>query len=221
MKRTVPTLLTVVLLVGMLVSAGALTAMSAQADRTPESALMIDPILSPRQLGLLAGGFGPALSDLYWVRAISTAGEALDSPRGTVRLYQLLERVVALDPQFEPAYQYGALLLSVRAGRPDLGDKLLHAAERQFPQNWEYPFYLGFNRFYYEADFLAAADHFDRAARLPGAPDYFAALATRFRDQQHNQDVARDLLQRLIKISDDPVIKQRLERRLMELQVPS
>ncbi len=221
MKRTAPALLTVVLLVGMLVSAGVLTALAARADRIDAPKIALDPILSPHQFRLLFQGMGPALADVYWIRAISTAGAALESPGGTVRLYQLLERVVAIDPQFEPAYQYGALLLSVRGDRPDLGDKLLHAAEQRFPDNWEYPFYLGFNRFYYAADFLAAADYFERAATLPGAPDYFAALAPRFRDQQHNQATARDLLRRLIRISDDPVIKQRLERRMAELQVPS
>ncbi len=218
MKRTARVFPIVILLVSGLISGAALTEMSAHEPTSASPKAAPVPLLSAHQLRLLSGGFAPVVADIYWIDTVSTAGNSLEGDQGAERLYHLLERVVTLDPRFESAYQYGNLLLSIRSGRPDLGDRLLHLAERSFPDKWEYPFYLGFNRFYYDSDFLTAADHFERAGRLPGAPPYLAALAVRFRDQRHNVEMAQALLRRLIRVSDDPVIKQRLTERLAELE---
>jgi len=216
MKRTTAILFAVLMTFGA-GSAWALNLLAAH-ERPVPAALNTAALIGPEQLAALSGDFAPALADIHWIQAISAAGESVEAPNGPGRLYQLLQRVVHLDPRFEPAYQYGALLLSIRAARPDLSDQLLQRAQRQFPDNWEYPFYLGFNRFYYDTDFLTAADFFEQAAERPGAPPYLAALSHRFRDQQHNVGEAKELLRRILRVSDDDTVKARLKARLAELE---
>ncbi|MBI5137380.1 MAG: hypothetical protein HZA24_08625 [Nitrospirae bacterium] len=201
-----------------LIATTALAALGGRTHAHPAAPVAVPPLLSAAQLRAVAGGFAPALADLYWIRAIGTAGANTETPEGTLRLYRLLDRVTLLDPDFLPPYQYGALLLSIRGGRPDLGDRILNRARARFPDNWEYPFYLGFNRFLYDLDFPAAADYFDQAVAVGGAPEYLGALARRFRDQRSNRAMAIDLLRRIHQVSEDPAIKRRLMERLVELE---
>jgi len=171
------------------------------------------PLLSPHALKALSGGFAPALADLDWIRAAYVTSDELDGP-GADKLFGLLDRVTVLDPGFEPAYHFGALLLSVGGNRPDLSDRLLLRARKVFPRNWSFPFYLAFNAFYHRTDFTGAADYLDQAAGLKGAPPFLGDLAGRFREQSGNHAVARELIERMVRVTRDPVLKQRLEDRL-------
>lgn len=205
------------LLLGGLAAVWCLAAMDARARVAEEPEVALPALLSPGQLQALAGGFGPALADIYWIQAAATSSESLEGP-GAETLYGLLDRVTTLDPRFEPAYHFGAVLLSVGGRRPDLSDRLLRRARDRFPDNWSFPFYLGFNAFYHRTDFLDAARHMARAARLPGAPPYLASLAQRFRDQEHDAEAARELVRRLLRATHDPVIRARLQERLRALE---
>jgi len=201
------------MLVGATLAVACLTALDARARLagTPEPDL--PAVFTPHQLAALSGGFAPALADLDWIRAANVAADQLDGPAAD-RLYNLLDRVTSLDPTFEPAYQQGGLLLSVAARRPDLSDRLLLKARKALPDVWAYPFYLGFNAFYHRTDFAAAARYMAEAGRLPGAPPFLPDLAERFADETRNREVGRELLTRLVRVTRDPVIRQRLLERL-------
>jgi len=174
-------------------------------------------VLSAHQLAALAGGFAPALADIDWMRATAVPTDQLEGP-GAERLFGLLDRVTTLDPSFQPAYHFGALLLSVGARRPDLSDRLVMRARTHFPRAWSYPFYLAFNAFYHRTDFDTAAAYMEQAAVLPGAPPFLADLARRFRDQGQDRGVARELIGRMLRVTDDPVLRLRLQLRLAELE---
>jgi len=174
-------------------------------------------VLSPRQLAALSGGFAPALADMDWMRATAMPTDQLEGP-GAERLFGLLDRVTTLDPSFQPAYHFGALLLSVGALRPDLSDRLVMRARNHFPRAWSYPFYLAFNAFYHRTDFDTAAVYMEQAAVLPGAPPFLADLARRFRDQRQDRGVARELIGRMLRVTEDPVLRLRLQARMAELE---
>jgi hypothetical protein len=204
------------LLAGATLALGCLTALAPARLAGPPPVAPV-PSLPPLAQKALAGGFAPALADIYWIRAGAAAGGSLDGAAAD-SLFDLLDRVTVLDPRFEAPYHLGALLLSVAADRPDLSDRLLLRAQERFPEVWAFPFYLGFNAFYHRTDFDTAAVHMDRAARLPGAPPYLAALARRFRDQDHNAEAAEELVGRLLRVTRDPAIRARLEERMKTLQ---
>jgi hypothetical protein len=208
--------LPLLLLAGALAAGTSLAAMDGRAAVAPPAPRPA-PFLTSAQLSALAGGSGPALADLYWIRAAGVSSGELDGP-GAVALYDLLDRVTALDPRFEPAYHFGALLLSIAGRRPDLSDRLLERAQGQFPRAWSFPFYLGFNAFYHRTDFPAAARYLGRAAALPGAPPFLGELARRFGDEAQGRAGAREVIGRMLRVTDDPVIRRRLIERLRELE---
>jgi hypothetical protein len=207
-----------ILLGGVLsvVCLGALNGLDRAGRGLPDTPRLDVSVLSPRELAALSGGFAPALADMDWMRATAMSTGQLDGP-GAERLFGLLDRVTVLDPSFEPAYHFGALLLSVGARRPDLSDRLLERARAHFPRAWSFPFYLGFNAFYHHADFDAAGTYMAQAAELPGAPPFLADLARRFSDQEQNLGVARQLIERMLRVTQDPVLRLRLQTRLAEL----
>ena len=214
MNRAVSFIFPPLILAAFLVAAGCLVAMDGRRVAARAALPELPALLSSTQLTTLAGGFAPFLADLHWIRAMGMAG----GDGRAEELFFLLDRVTTLDPDFEPAYHYGALLLSVAGRRVDLSDRLLERARDRFPDSWSYSFYLGFNRFYYEGDFNAAAAHFERAAGQEGSPAYLGSLAQRFRDQAHNKDTARELLTRLIAATNDRAMKARLSERLQRLE---
>jgi hypothetical protein len=205
------------LLVGGVLAIGSLTVMEERARAAGPPPLPLPAVLSPHELKALAGGFAPALADINWIEGAAIAGKDL-SGQGADHLFDLLDRVTVLDPAFEPAYHHGALLLSVAARRPDLSDRLLVRARAQFPDEWTFPFYLGFNALYHRTDFPEAARYMADAARLPGAPPYLPALAARLNDQAHDREVALDLVRRMLRATRDPLIHERLAERLKALE---
>lgn len=216
-QRLTPPLL---ILLGGALSVWCLAALGARPGAGPhpaDASSAAAAVLTPPQLAALAGGFGPALADMDWMRATSVPVDQLDQGRAAERLFALLDRVTTLDPAFEPAYHFGALLLSVGARRPDLSDRLAMRARQRFPRNWSFPFYLAFNAFYHRTDFDQAAVYLDQAAALPGAPPYLADLARRFRDQRQDRAVARELIERMLRVTRDPVLHRRLQARLDQL----
>lgn len=205
------------MLAGAILAVASLTALESRARLAGAPEPDLPPVFTPHQLAALAGGFAPALADLDWIRAANAAADPLDGPAAD-RLYDLLDRVTTLDPTFEPAYHQGALLLSVAARRPDLSDRLLLRAREEFPNHWAFPFYLGFNAFYHRTDFQAAARYMAEAGRLPGAPPFLPDLARRFADETTNRAVGRELVERLLRATRDPVIRRHLMERLRTLE---
>lgn len=206
-------ILIAVLTIGAVTAIGCLRGITGHAATTAGEALHLPPLLSTAQLRAVAGGFAPALADTYWIRVISTSDTTLDGTGGAERAYALVERVTALDPQFEPAYHYGALIIGVRALRPDLADRLLARAERIFPENWNFPFYRGFLRLYHMDNLHTAAGHMARAASLPGSPPFLSALARRLREQENDPRLAIELIERMLRSVDDKALQARMRAR--------
>ncbi|MDH5526391.1 MAG: hypothetical protein OEY97_03690 [Nitrospirota bacterium] len=191
-------------------------------DRRGEAAVSREavftaPILTSVQVSVLAGGFRPAISDLYWIRAISAGEDILDTEAGQWHLFNLLMGTTAADPAFEPPFQYGAMILSVVGGRPDLADLLCARAELAFPDKWEYPFYRGFFRLYHDLNFAAAALHLDRAATRPEVPPYIKSLARRLRMRQNDPRMVLELIDRLERTSPEPEVRVRMQIRRSQI----
>jgi tetratricopeptide (TPR) repeat protein len=135
----------------------------------------------------LAGAYAPLAADLYWIRAIQYFGghKARQGPVAPGEsydlLYPLLDLTTSLDPRFNIAYRFGAIFLSEPfpngAGRPDLAIKLLEKGLRERPDKWEYLQDIGFVHYWYDRDYRAAAEAFNRAAEMPRAPWWLRSLA--------------------------------------------
>ena len=77
--------------------------------------------------------------------------------------------IADLDPHYVDPYWLGAMILTVEAGDLDAGLRLLDKGLANNPSSWVLPYLAGFEC--YRARRLdRAAEYFDRASRVPGAP---------------------------------------------------
>ena len=90
------------------------------------------------------------------------------------QLYALLDITTTLDPLFDIAYRFGSVFLAeaypAGAGRLDLAVKLLEKGLRARPDKWEYMEDIGFVYYWYAHDYRQAAEWFQKASEVPGAP---------------------------------------------------
>ena len=124
--------------------------------------------------------FRTSIADVYYLRMIQYYGEHLESGR-LESLPAMVDLVTTLSPHFLRAYRFGAFAL-VDAGRPDLSVKLLERGFRENPTEWAFPAYLGYFTYQYgpgskEQNDLAAAKWYEKAAAIPGSPEYLSRLA--------------------------------------------
>ena len=179
---------------------------------------------SPAVVRHLSLGFGALLSDIYWIRTIQHFGADRRSSRTTGRfelLAPLLDLTTTLDPQFGVAYRYGAILLALEKpegpGRPDQAIALLEKGLTSNPDRWQFAYDLGFVHYFYTFDYASAGKWFERAARMPRAPEWILPLAATTVARGGDRASARAMLTRLLD-SHEAYIRRAAERGLHQLQ---
>jgi hypothetical protein len=143
---------------------------------------------SPAVLKRLVLGFDALAADVYWIRAIQHFGGTRRAAEGRKKyelLYPLLNITTALDPKFTIAYRFGAIFLSEPPpggpGRPELAIALLERGLQARPGHWRYMQDIGFVHYMWRNDYAAAAEWFERAGQVPGAPWWLTSLAANTR----------------------------------------
>jgi hypothetical protein len=233
-----------VLLVAVLVaSAGAVQRV--RDGRYPEAAAAEESlyVTSGRAARGLSIGFQALAADVYWIRAIQHYGgvkRRLSDPSATVPasvpaggaagetanayplLYPLLDLTTTLDPKFNIAYRFGAIFLAEPfpggAGRPDLALALLEKGLKEKADKWEYMQDAGFVHYWWRQDYKAAAEWFDRASRVPGAPWWLRSLAAHTLTEGGDRRSSRLMWQTIRETAEIEWLKNDAERRLGQLQ---
>ena len=168
--------------------------------------------------------FDAIASDLYWIRAIQHHGRERQSTRAIARfglLEPLVDLTVTLDPKFNIAYRFGAILIAEEPpngpGRPDQAIAVLEKGLRANPGRWQYAHDIGFIHYWHTGRFDEAARWFTRAAAMPGAPRWLGPVAALTLTQGGDRQGARGLLVELAATSDG-YIRQSAERGLAQLE---
>jgi tetratricopeptide (TPR) repeat protein len=181
-------------------------------------------VKSPRVAQRLALGFDALASDVYWIRAIQHFGTDRRSSRTAGRfelLDPLLDLTTTLDPHFNIAYRYGAILLSIEPpegpGQPDQAIELLERGLARNPDRWQYAYDIGFVHYFYTSDYAEAGRWFDRAGRMARAPEWIMPLAATTIARGGDRETARAMLVRLYE-SREPYIRRAAERSLLQLR---
>jgi len=169
-------------------------------------------------------GFGNLLADIYWMRAVVYYGSqrrADEKDRNFDLLDPLLTLVTTLDPQFKVAYRFGAIFLTEAypsgPGRPDRAIALLERGLAANPNGWEYLHDIGFVHYWWLRDYEAAGQWFDKAGRLPRAPEWLAPLAATTLAQGGDRQSSRLLWSQLLESSDADWLKSNAQRSLFQL----
>src|SRR4030095_15235032 len=111
MSRTLHWILFVVLLVGAI---GAQTAIGGAFDQFTATQ-EVQWVRSPNVMRRLVLGFDSLAADIYWIRAVQYYGGtklSKEEKKDYSFLFPLLDITTTLDPRFNIAYRFGAVLLS-------------------------------------------------------------------------------------------------------------
>jgi hypothetical protein len=188
----------------------------------------------------VAGAYAALAADLYWIRAIqyyggikhrlnpaSRRGEAApvaQPPRAGddySLLYPLLDITTTLDPRFNIAYRFGAIFLAEvypsGPGRPDLAVALLQKGLRERPDKWEYMGDIAFVHYWYEHDYIAASEWFQKAADIPGAPWWLRSMAATTRARGGDRASSRLMWETIRQTTEIDFLRQDAEQKLAQL----
>jgi tetratricopeptide (TPR) repeat protein len=179
-------------------------------------------VIPSRFSRILALGNQGLLSDFLFLKAATFfggrtgEGKALDKADWQY-LIDSLEAITDLDPYFVDPYFLAEGLLAWDAGLPEEANKILEKGTRHRTSDWRLPFFIGFNHFYFLGNYGKAADYIMTASRLPGSPDYFPTLASRLAYYGGKSKTALLFLRQMLEESDNPLLKRRMEKRLLAL----
>jgi tetratricopeptide (TPR) repeat protein len=181
-------------------------------------------VRSPEALKRMALSYEALLADVYWIRAIQAYGGArrsTESVKNYGLLYPLLDLTTSLDPRLNVAYTFGAVFLAEPPpggpGRSDQAIRLLQKGLRAQPDNWRLAQALGFVFYWWREDYRTAAEWFDRAAKMPGAPIWMAPLAAVTLAQGGNRAASRQMWQHVAQTETDEWFRNEAARRLQQL----
>jgi len=181
-------------------------------ESTPESFLLYLPpgkLLRPLTLG-----YREFAADLLWMKAIYFFGEHFDIDQNYHGLYEMLDLVTTLDPSFEYPYHFGSIVLSLEANQVEQSKELLIKGMEHLPRVWQFPFYMGFNLYFFENNFSEAAGYIDRASRLSGSPGFLRELAARLYAKGGNPSFGLTLLRELYQNTKDEKMRARISKKM-------
>jgi hypothetical protein len=135
------------------------------------------------------------IADVYWLYTIQYYGEHIKTDGRLDSLSRMVDLVTRLSPHFKEAYFFGAFAM-IDAGRPGVGYALLERGFKANPDDWHFPFYLGFFAYTYAANATKdqiASQWYATAAKLPGAPSYVSRLAAEMATKGNDRQKAVEL----------------------------
>ena len=205
----------------------AAVALHAAIDRWPAPAVDTPGLLyvrSPEAARRAALSYRGVTADVYWIRALQHFGTERLAGSGHVKdyslLYPLLDLATTLDPYFSIAYRFGSIFLGEPypggPGRPDLAIALLQKGLAAQPTKWQYMQDLGFVYYWHLRDYHAAAEAFQRASEMPGAPNWMRPLAAVTLAEGGHRNASRALWTELAK-SEEPWLRDSAVLRLAQL----
>lgn len=164
-------------------------------------------------------GFRNFLGDLAWLSAVQVAGARHMVPEDYDRLYLLLRTVGNFDPRFVVPYLMGGMVLGMSPGHVPEAIDILRRGMETHPDDWRFPFYIGYTRYFSLGDPLDGAKALETAARIPGSPPYLPLLAARMYSEGRAPETALAFLTEMVRQETDPARLEILQGRIREVIV--
>jgi len=140
-------------------------------------------------------GHAESAADLAWLRAVQYYGAHRLADNQFARMGHVFDILTSLAPHFEAAYVFGAFALAQEGRDFPQAEKLMLKGIAANPRSGQLAFQLGFLYYVHPGgrELRNAAEYFQQAARLPGAPPQAARFAAFARQQSGDLVVAYSL----------------------------
>ncbi|MBU1702112.1 MAG: hypothetical protein KJ970_11005 [Candidatus Eisenbacteria bacterium] len=172
---------------------------------------------SGRALPILRMGHPSLMADLAWLRAIQYYGEHRIHDRDYPYAEHLFNIITGLDPTFEQAYAFGALILAEDAGSPQKAEALLTRGIASMPDSWWIRFERGFLRMIHLKNLEAATNDFYKASLCPDSPEWVTRFAAWNYEKLGETETARKLWERVGLETENKMVLEIAERALNRL----
>ena len=167
--------------------------------------------------------FSGVASDYLMLQTLTFLGEKLMNKEVLNKeqwqdIYKALVQVTYLDPRFLDPYVLAEMTLPWEAGMVKEVNELLEKIIKLRPNDHRPLFFLWYNYYYFLKDPATAAHYLERAAKIPGAPDYYANLAARSSFYGKQTEAGILFLKEMLTEVTDPTRKKFLLLRLQALE---
>jgi len=167
----------------------------------------------------LSFGFRNFLADVAWLEAVQVAGSTRMSRGDYDRLDALLKITGSLDPRFDVPFILGAMVLGNSPDHVGAALDTLNRGRVHHPDNWLFPFYIGYIKYFSLGNPVEGGKALEEAARKPGSPPYLPLLASRMLTEGREPETALALLRGILQQETDPARIRVLEARIREVIV--
>lgn len=157
------------------------------------------------------------VADLCWLEAIQYYGKHRLSDQRFVYAETLFRTLTDLDPGFESAYVFGALVLHGEVQAPAAAFALLEKGIERNPLSWRIAFEKGFLAYLESKDSRVAVEYLSRAARLPGAPAWVGRLAAFAATKAGDRELSLEMWRQVLANSENDEVRRIARARLREL----
>ncbi|RME85903.1 MAG: tetratricopeptide repeat protein [Zetaproteobacteria bacterium] len=194
----------------------ALAAQLAPAPRSPSKEAAYR--LPTDWLEKAADGYRTMAAAVRWMFVLDRFGGEPQGAHDYAWLARELDLITRWNPRAEHAYFMGAVVLPWGTGSTRLSVPLLERAMRAMPEDWRWPFYRGFNAYWFDRDRAEAARLLEISASKPGAPPFVARLAARMHASLGDLDAALAFLERLYRAAGDEDLRRELMRQILAVR---
>lgn len=167
--------------------------------------------------------FNSLVADFLFVRTSQYIGNLFERGRRATEedwiwLYRNLDLITEIDPYFQDPYYVGNAFLTWDAGRVREANSLLMKATDARTWDWWFPFYIGFNKFFFLGESKEAADYLLLAYKRPDSWSVLPNLAARLYYNEKQTESAIAFLAAIWENEKDENIKKGYEIRIEALK---
>jgi len=160
-------------------------------------------------LRALSLGFYAPLADLVWLRFIQYYGEHRMTDLQFRYMYQILDILTTLDPNFLYAYTLGGLMLTHDANQPEQALRIMKKGIIANPDDWRQPFMYAFINYVFLRQYRIAEAYFRISAQKPGVSDQPRRWAAFMRyKKMHDLETGLAMWSDLYKTTNNPEEKE-------------
>ena len=189
-------------------------------------------------------GFENLVSDIYWIKGVLYFGRNnfdenypfqlkdvftngkierkkinWEEKRNKLELLDdILNIVVELDPYFQYPYFFGGLFLSMKLGEFYKAIEILRKGEKVFPNQWRFPFWIGFNYLFYVGDTNSALLELLKSAKLPGCPEFVLEFIKSIVKKSGRKEIVITFLKGAKDSEQNNLVKNQIDKLLSELK---
>ncbi len=170
----------------------------------------------------MTAGLNVQLSDTFWLRA-NQDFDFCDQPKnktdciGKSWLFQIINLVTDLDSNFNEAFYYGALSLTVLISDYEGASQIFDKGVLYHAKDWHLLYAAGYHALLEEKNSVKASKIYFDAAKY-GAPAWVKVMAGRLAIEGGEKEYAAKILEEMIATNQEPKLIERLKQKLESLQ---